>query len=237
MRDDFSFTWPFSPCFDSPFLSFQVLFVMNTKSRKPKCRHCGKLFSPDYRNRYHQYYCPDPGCRRVSKAASQRRWLRQAQNRDYFQGPEQTRRVQQWRKSNPGYWKKKPPIPQRTQAAESQPREQVQKSCNVPNGLTAPLQDVCLARNPLFIGLLSVVAGGTLQEDIAATIGELQIQGRKILELKPSDQCNSKRCLNYDCQKCPSTGAPAVNIDLLWPEHYQYIKRDGRDLRQTSSPV
>jgi len=181
---------------------------MNSKSSRSKCRHCGKFFSPDCRNRYHQHYCPDPDCRRVSKAASQRRWLRQAQNRDYFQGPEQTRRVQQWRRFNPGYWKKKPTIPQRTPAAESQSREQVQKSCNAPNGLAGLLQDVCLPRNPLFIGLLSMVTGSTLQENIAATVSQLQIQGRKILEPKPSDKCDSKRCSNYDYQKCPSAGAP-----------------------------
>ncbi len=215
MRDDFSFTWPSLLGFDSRFSS--VLFVMNSKSSRSKCRHCGKVFSPDYRNRHHQLYCPDPGCRRVSKTASQRRWLRQAQNRDYFQGPEQTRRVKQWRKSNPGYWKKKPTIPQRTLAVKSQPREQVQKSCNVPNGSAEPLQDVCLVQNPLFIGLISVIAGSTLQEDIAVAIRELQTQGRKILSPKPSDQCDEKRCPNYDCQKRPSAGELAANFDQLWP--------------------
>jgi hypothetical protein len=197
---------------------------MNSKPSGSKCRHCGKFFNPDYRNRYHQCYCPAPGCRLVSKAASQRRWLRQAQNRDYFQGPEHARRVQQWRKCNPGYWKKKPSIPQRTQAGESQPREQVQKSCNVPNGLAGPLQDVCLARNPLFIGLLSEVAGSTLQEDIAATVGKLQIQGQKLLGLKPSDKNDSKRCPNHDCQKRRSAGAPAANIDYLSSDHRQCKK-------------
>src|SRR5439155_24964128 len=129
-------------------LSLSVLLVMKSKTSRAKCRHCGTFFSPDYRNRYHQYYCPDPECRRVSKAASQRRWSRQVQNRDYFRGPEQTRRVQQWRKSNPDYWKKKPTIPHRSQAVESQSRERMQKSCNAPDGFAGSLQDVCLARNP-----------------------------------------------------------------------------------------
>jgi hypothetical protein len=197
--------------------SFPVLFVMNSKSNRSKCRHCGKVFNPDYRNRHHQHYCPDPGCRRASKVASQRRWLRQAQNRDYFQGPDQTRRVQQWRKSNPGYWKEKPTVPPKTPAAESQPRKKLQKTCNVPNGLAAPLQDVCLARNPLFVGLISVIAGSTLQDDIAATIGELQTQGRKILERKPSDQCDAKQSSKYDRQERPAAGTPAANFDRLWP--------------------
>ena len=189
---------------------------MNSKSNKSKCRHCRKFFSPDYRNRYHQYYCPDPGCRRVSKAASQRRWLRRSQNRDYFRGPEQTRRVQQWRKSNPGYWKKKSTVPQKPPVADSQPLEQVQKSCNASNGLTRPLQDVCLVQHPVFIGLLSAIVGSALQEDIATTLGQLQIQGRKILRQEPSDQCDSKRCTNYGCQKPPSAGVRAGNLEQFW---------------------
>jgi hypothetical protein len=124
--------------------------------------------------------------------------------------------VQQWRKSNPGYWKKKPSISQRTPAAESQPLEQVQKSCNASNGLTRPLQDVCLVQHPVFIGLLSVIVGSALQEEIATTLRQLQIQGQKILKQNPSDQCDSKRCVNYGCQKHPSAGVPAVNIDQFW---------------------
>ena len=216
MRDDFSFTWPFPWDLILRFF-FSLLSVMNSKSSRSKCRHCGKIFSPDYRNRHHQHYCPDPDCRRVSKAASQRRWLRQAQNRDYFQGPEQTRRVQQWRESNPGYWKKKPNVPPNTPANESHTSDQVQKSCDVPNGSAEPLQDVCLVQNPLFIGLISAIVGSTLQENIAAAIRELQTQGRKILRPKPSDQSDAKRCSNYDCQECPSAGEPAANFDQLWP--------------------
>lgn len=48
------------------------------------------------------------------------------------------------------------------------------------------LQDVCLAQNPVFVGLLSVLAGSALQEDIAATINELLFRGQKILGLGPS---------------------------------------------------
>ena len=187
---------------------------MNSKSSRSKCRHCGKIFTPDYRNHYHQQYCPDPDCRRTSKAVSQRRWLRQAKNRDYFHGPEQTQRVQEWRKSNPDYWKQKPTVPPKTSANEPHTNDQAQKSCNAPTSLPGPLQDVCFTRSPLFIGLISAIAGSTLQEDIAATIRELQTQGRKILKPIPSDQYNEKRCPNNDCQECPSPGA---NFDQLWP--------------------
>ena len=65
---------------------------MSTRTRR-KCRHCAQLFRPDPRNALHQRYCSAPACRRASKAASQRRWLAKAANRDYFRGPEHVARV------------------------------------------------------------------------------------------------------------------------------------------------
>ena len=48
-----------------------------------------------------------PPCRQASKAASQRRWLRKPDNRDYFSGPTHVERVRQWRQAHPGYWRRK----------------------------------------------------------------------------------------------------------------------------------
>ena len=80
-----------------------------TTRRRRKCRHCGQLFRPDPRNLRHQRYCSAKECRRASKAASQRRWLAKAENRDYFRGPEQVARVRTWRAVHPGYGRKKSP--------------------------------------------------------------------------------------------------------------------------------
>ena len=74
--------------------------------KRKKCCHCGVLFVPDARNAKRQQYCAKAECRKASKAASQRRWLRQPQNQDYFRSPENVARVQQWRKDNPGYWRR-----------------------------------------------------------------------------------------------------------------------------------
>ena len=79
---------------------------MTTRTRR-KCRHCGQLFRPDPRNLRHQRYCSAKECRRVSKAASQRRWLAKAENRDYFRGPEHVARVRAWRTAHPGYAREK----------------------------------------------------------------------------------------------------------------------------------
>ena len=76
-----------------------------SKPRRRKCRNCGELFRPDPRNLRHQRYCSEPACRRASKAASQRRWLAKAANREYFRGPEQVARVRAWREAHPGYWR------------------------------------------------------------------------------------------------------------------------------------
>ena len=71
--------------------------------RQRKCRHCGELFRPDPRNLRHQRYCGKAACRKASKAASQRRWLAKAQNRDDFRGAANVERVRAWRAAHPGY--------------------------------------------------------------------------------------------------------------------------------------
>ena len=75
-----------------------------SKRRRRKCLNCDELYRPDSRNVRHQRYCSRAQCRRVSKAASQRRWNAKAANRDYFRGPEHVERVRVWRAAHPGYW-------------------------------------------------------------------------------------------------------------------------------------
>jgi hypothetical protein len=54
----------------------------------------------------HQHYCSKPACRKESKAQSYRCWLEKPENQNYFRDPENSRRVKEWRKRNPGYWRK-----------------------------------------------------------------------------------------------------------------------------------
>ena len=75
--------------------------------RRRKCRHCGQLYQPNFRNPKYQKYCAEPACRRASKAASQAQWRASPEGRDYFRGPENARRVKAWQKAHPGYWKKR----------------------------------------------------------------------------------------------------------------------------------
>ena len=76
-------------------------------SVKRKCLCCRDFYSPDPRNVHHQRYCSKQACRKESKAESQRRWLQCPENQNYFRESENHRRVKDWRKVNPGYWRKK----------------------------------------------------------------------------------------------------------------------------------
>lgn len=154
---------------------------MSRPPTRRKCSCCSQFFLPDRRTEDRQRYCCKPGCRLASKAASQRKWLSKDGNGDYFRGADAVRRVRLWRKSHPGYWKKGNPSSQIAQAIDGQRSNLDQSSCNVPRGLPGTLQDYCLAQDPAFVGLISMVTGSTLQEDIVATARQLLLRGRNIL--------------------------------------------------------
>jgi hypothetical protein len=75
-------------------------------TKRVKCRHCKRFFKPDHRNGNRQKYCKAPECRKASKVASQQKWLQKPENENYFTGHINTKRVQDWRKQNPDYWKR-----------------------------------------------------------------------------------------------------------------------------------
>ena len=151
-----------------------------TRSRRRKCRHCGQLFQPDPRNRYHQRYCSAEACHRASKAASQRRWLRKAKNRDYFRGPENVERVRQWRATHPGYWRRGRSVIGRALQEDSltQPIDQNKNSDVL---VHSALQDLLAAQPTVLIGLIANLTGSTQQDLIASTGRRLQQLGRDIL--------------------------------------------------------
>lgn len=153
---------------------------MDRKLRPRKCPCCNEFFRPDYRNGHHQDFCSKPPCRRASKAASQRRWLSQPANRDYFRGKENVRRVQQWRQAHPDYRKKRSAQPELPQVPAHQ-GVAPSSLLVTPSQSSSALQDHCLTDHPVFIGLLSMVTGTTLQEDIAGITRKLEARGRDIL--------------------------------------------------------
>lgn len=139
---------------------------MATQIKKRRCVHCSVFFRPDPRNARHQKFCSNPECRKASKAASQRRWLQREENRRYFQGPDHVRRVQEWRRENPGYWRPKtspkPPALQDV-LSEKTPENPVLET-PFPEGA---LQDRLNVQHAVLVGLISQLTGAPLQDDIA----------------------------------------------------------------------
>ena len=154
-----------------------------TSRRRRKCRHCGQLFRPNPRNLRHQRYCSAKECRRASKAASQRRWLAKAENRDYFRGPEQVARVRTWRAVHPGYGRKKSPRrPALQEHSPAQPVDIDEQS----DVLSAPaLQDLSRTQSLVLTGLIAHLTGAALQEDIAITSRRLQHLALDIVQGDP----------------------------------------------------
>lgn len=151
--------------------------------KRKKCRHCKSLFVPDPRNRNRQKYCHLPACRKASKAASQRKWLEKPDNRDYFQGPENVKRVQRWRKNTPGYWKRKSPT-------KSEPlqdllnRQHADKTVNNFEFADYALQDLLNIQPSVIIGIIAQLTGYALQDDIAMAVRRMQQFGNDILNLQ-----------------------------------------------------
>jgi hypothetical protein len=126
------------------------------RSAKRKCFCCGDFFAPDHRNVRHQRYCSKPACRKESKAQSQRRWQQSPENQNYFRGPENRQRVKDWRKANPGYWRKKKSSTQ----APLQDFFQAQVAHNeevIPRVASDALQDLFSMQPAVVVGLISMM--------------------------------------------------------------------------------
>lgn len=168
--------------------------MISSKPIQRKCRCCKKFFTPDRHNPQRQFFCSALECRRASKTDSQRRWLNQPANRDYFRGSANVERVRQWRQAHPGYWKGSKSQPKPAQPTPAQPLNPETTSCNASQREVVALQDFALTEHPAFVGLISLVTGSTLQEDIATIGRRLLLQGKNILGL----QAREKTPCSYD---------------------------------------
>lgn len=169
-----------------------------------KCLCCNERFHADARNRRHQQYCAKDPCRKASKAARQARWLAKPENQNYFRGDTNSERVRQWRLAHPGYSRRKTasqPVALQD-VSNSQPieNEHMMTSCT-----TSPLQDVLLMQPALLVGLISVVTGHALQDDIAASVRQFLNRGRDILRMVPGNPESS----DHENQAHPTPRAAA----------------------------
>lgn len=99
-------------------------------------------------------------------------------------GPENTRRVQEWRAGHPGYERRK----------SAQIDKPLQEACSAqapaPKALAPPsppaaLQDLCLMQPAVLVGLISTMTGSALQEDIARSARSFLARGHDILGTVP----------------------------------------------------
>lgn len=128
------------------------------------CFCCKEIFTPNPHAPWARY-CFQPACRRASKKASQERWLNKPENRDYFCGRDHVNRVRQWRKSHPGYWRRKKA-----------------------HGKVVPLQDSValqdLVRSPsvaVLLGFLADRTGSALQDTVVKTFWKMHSRGQAIM--------------------------------------------------------
>jgi hypothetical protein len=155
---------------------------MAKRIRKRKCVCCGDFFPPDYRNRHRQRFCSEPECRKASKAQSQSRWLNKPDNRDYFHGPVNVARVQEWRKAHPGYSRRKEEALQDHLSGKALENPNVKSTFgHAQPAFASALQDVLASQPTVLIGLISHLTGSALQDDIAKTARRLQELGSDIL--------------------------------------------------------
>jgi len=152
------------------------------RNRKRKCLHCKELFIADYRTRKRQKYCSKPECRQVSKKASQRKWVASSKGNDYFKGPDNVLRVQEWRKANPGYWRRTSPDSEKELQDSLPPQRDLNQSDRDSLGRGA-LQDICSLQVPLLLGLISHLTGNTLQDNIEESTRRIIDLGEDILKM------------------------------------------------------
>ena len=145
-----------------------------------KCLHCREEQISDARNRGRQRYCVKPECRKASKARSQRRWISRPENENYFRGAENAERVRQWRLSHPGYWRKKVSCSEDTLQDVCTEQEAHNKVVVIARASDA-LQDVCMAQPALLVGIISIMTGHALQEEIAMSARSFLTRGQDIL--------------------------------------------------------
>jgi len=174
--------------------------------RKRKCPSCGVFFTPDHRNWRRQRYCSKPECRKAAKAASQKLWLQKPENRNYFRGPDNVRRIQEWRKAHPGYSRKK-----REALQDHLSGKPVESPTVKPSFATSVLQDLFTSQVTVLVGLISHSTGSALQDDIASSARRLQQLGN---DISNGPTHNNGGAHDTKASHLPAASAPDTRSDI-----------------------
>ena len=115
------------------------------------------------------------------------RWQQKPENQNYFRSPENSQRVKEWRERNPGYWRKKKSATQVPLQEVFQSQVAQNEEVTAEKGADA-LQDLFSMQPAVVVGLISMITGSALQEDIVATASVLVRKGQQILDMNPRSE-------------------------------------------------
>ncbi len=178
------------------------------KKFKRICLHCKCLYHPNKFNWDRQLYCTKKECQSARKKKSQKKWSSKEENKDYFKGEHCVKKTQEWRKQNPGYWKRdKKQIPLQD-AAFSQDSGNKQ-DVDINNlGAKSPLQDLANSQLFLVTGLIAHLTGDALQDSVVKSMRSFIFKGQSLLDLKNETKggCNEERSdSKRQSEKIPSS--------------------------------
>ncbi len=153
------------------------------RQRKRKCSNCGELYRPDVRSKGKQKYCSSPECRKASQAESWGKWFNRPENRDYYKGSDQVERTREWRRQNPGYWRRV------AKAENALPNVITVQSVDAERDASILASDALpkdiLSQPALMVGLIASLTGSALPKDIAKSSRKFLDFGQDILGIGP----------------------------------------------------
>jgi len=162
------------------------------RRRRRKCQCCRELYMPNARHFHDQTYCTKLECRHASKLASHRRWYLSEKGREYRDSEENKRRVREWRKEHPQYWRHTGKGP--ADALPDTKKSELVDNQEVASSLKGDaLQDMNFLQPALVVGLMAQLTGSALQDTIAETSRRLVLLGQDILGIRPGNNPKGDR--------------------------------------------
>jgi len=151
------------------------------------------LFVPEPRAAGRQKFCCRPECRKISRRESDQRWMKNTGNGTYHSGEKGISRVREWRKANPGYWRRRASVTDVTNHNHRPPATlRGVLSEFALQDICTPLQDSWNPQVAALVGLIGWLRGSALQETIARDLREIMLAGYATLETSRPEPQNSK---------------------------------------------
>lgn len=154
------------------------------KIRRKKCLHCRCLYKPCKYNWDRQEYCLKDKCQSVRKKRCQQKWLSLKENKNWFKGCENVQRVREWRKNNPGYWRRRKKKNALQDSAFSQDVGIKRDIDIIKSEQKHALQDFANSQLFLITGLISHLTGDALQDSVVKNMRHFIFKGQSLLDQK-----------------------------------------------------